>query len=187
MTLSQQVMLMNTFVIRLVDDGALSLAALQAAVAAVDASQVVTNVKTVDEYAGAQLIERRAYATMMSLFGAVSFLLALVGVYGVLAHLVSQRRREIGIRMALGAQPAAVVALVVRHGMWLVAVAMAVGTAASLMLTRVIHSLLWGITPTDPLTFAVVDAAFVLIGMIACLLPARRASRIDPLIVINDA
>jgi ABC-type antimicrobial peptide transport system permease subunit len=122
----------------------------------------------------------------LSVFGGASIFLAVIGIYGILAHLVSQRRREIGIRMALGARPAMVLRLVVGQGLWMIAMGLTVGAIAALGLTRVLRSLLWGVTPTDPLTFGLVLLAFSLIGLLACVAPAQKAVRINPLAVLRD-
>jgi putative ABC transport system permease protein len=186
MTLSQQIMLLNTFVVRVRGDAAQMTPHLQTAVTKEDPTQVIINVRTVDQYAMGQLKDLREYTVVLTLFGVISVVLAGVGVYAVVSHGVIQRSREIGIRMALGAHPATVLRLVLGQGMLIIAVGAAVGVCASLILTRVIGTLLWGVTPTDPLTFILVLLALSFIGLVACYVPARRASRIDPLVVLND-
>jgi putative ABC transport system permease protein len=186
MTLSQQIMLVNTFIARVGVDPAQLTPALRSAVADVDPTQVVTNLRTVDQYAAGQLNNLRAYTVVLSLFGGASVILAVIGIYGILTHFVSQRRREIGIRMALGARPAMVLRLVVRQGMLMMVTGITLGTVAALGLTRVLRSLLWGVTPTDPMTFGLVLLAFAVVGLLACAAPAWRASRIDPLIALRD-
>ena len=160
--------------------------ALQAAVLEEDPTQVLINIRTVEQYAAEQLKDLREYTIVLTLFGIISVALAVVGIFGVLSHGVSERSKEIGIRMALGARSATVLRLVLRQGMLIVMVGVLLGTLASLALTRVISNLLWGVTPTDPLTFLVVLSALALVAFLACYLPARRASRIDPLAVLND-
>jgi putative ABC transport system permease protein len=186
MTLSQQIMLLNTFVVRVRGDAAQMTPHLQTAVTKEDPTQVIINVRTVDQYAVGQLKDLREYTVVLTLFSVISVVLAGVGVYAVVSHGVIQRSREIGIRMALGAHPATVLRLVLGQGMLIIAVGAAVGVCASLILTRVIGTLLWGVTPTDPLTFILVLLALSFIGLVACYVPARRASRIDPLVVLND-
>jgi putative ABC transport system permease protein len=186
MTLSQQIMLPNTFVVRVARDSGRMMPALQAAVLEEDPTQVLINIRTVEQYAAEQLEDLREYTIVLTLFGIISVALAVVGIFGVLSHGVSERSKEIGIRMALGARSATVLRLVLRQGMLIVMVGVLLGTLASLALTRVISNLLWGVTPTDPLTFFVVLSALALVAFLACYLPARRASRIDPLAVLND-
>src|SRR5262249_32528271 len=111
----------------------------------------------------------------------VALLLAAVGLYGVLAYGVTQRQREIGVRMALGAQKRDVLSLVIWQGMKLALIGILIGVLGALALTRVLRSLLYQVAPTDPLTFAVVSLLLVAIAMIACWLPARRATKIDPM------
>jgi ABC-type antimicrobial peptide transport system permease subunit len=186
MVTAQRTMLANAFVVRTAGDPTQMVAALRAALNEVDSTQVMTEVHTVDAYAARQLGRTRETSVVLSLFGAVSIVLAVVGLYAIVAHMVSQRTREIGIRLALGARRSAVLHLILRQGLRLVVVGMAIGLAASLLLTRAMQGLLWSVSPTDPLTFAVVMLALFGIGALACVLPARRASRIDPLLVIKD-
>jgi putative ABC transport system permease protein len=127
------------------------------------------------------MAQPRFQAGLLSLFGALALLLAACGIYGVLAYAVTQRQREIGVRMALGAQRRNVLSLVIGQGMKWVVTGAALGIAGALALTRVIRSLLYGVTPTDPLTFAGVSVLLVGVALLACYLPARRASRIDPM------
>jgi ABC-type antimicrobial peptide transport system permease subunit len=117
----------------------------------------------------------------LSLFAGIALLLAAVGLYGVLAYLVTQRTREIGVRLALGAQRQNVLSLIISQGMKLALAGVAIGVAAALALTRVLRSLLYGITTTDPATFAVVFALLIAVAFLACWLPAWRAARIEPM------
>ncbi len=111
--------------------------------------------------------------------------LAAIGLYGVLAYNVTQRTQEIGIRMALGAQRRDVLVLVLRHGMALVAAGIAVGVAGALALTRVMQSLLFGVSPTDPLTFTIVPLLLCGVAFLASWLPARRAAKVDPMVALR--
>ena len=115
----------------------------------------------------------------------MSILLAFVGLFGIMAQAVSQRTNEIGIRVALGATSQAVLGLIARQGLVLVAIGMLVGLAASLALTRVISRFLWGVTATDPLTLVVALLTMATIALLACYVPARRALRIDPIIALR--
>jgi putative ABC transport system permease protein len=138
-------------------------------------------IRLLSEHVGESLAQPRFQAGLLTLFGALALLLAACGIYGVLAYAVAQRRREIGIRMALGAQRRNVLSLVIGQGMKLVLAGAAIGVAGALALTRVIRSLLYGITPTDPLTFAAVALLLVAAALLACWLPARRAAHVEPM------
>ena len=130
-------------------------------------------------------MQRRFTIVLLGIFAGTALLLAAIGLYGVISYSVAQRTRELGIRMALGAQRTDVLKLVVREGMTLVALGVAMGLAASIGLTRLISSLLFGVSATDPLTFAALAFALGAIALLACLLPARRASLIDPMIALR--
>jgi putative ABC transport system permease protein len=155
-------------------------ARLQDAVHAVDPSQAVYNVRPMSEVISGAIAPRRANTFLITLFGVVAVGLAAIGVYGVIAYGVARRTREIGIRMALGARPGDVVGLVVREGLALAAVGVAIGLAGAWALRQFLAGLLYGITPNDPLAFG--GAALVLLGIAAAatLIPARHALRVDP-------
>jgi predicted permease len=186
MVTAQRIMLANTFVVRTTGDPVQSVAALRAALAEVDATQVMTEVSTIEAYGARQLDRTRETSVVLMLFGAIAVLLAVVGIYGIVAQMLGQRRREIGIRIALGAHTSAVLRLVMRQGLLLVIAGMGLGLIGSLAVTQTLRSLLWSVSPTDPLTYAIVLLTVLGVGAIACLLPARRASRIDPLLVIRE-
>ena len=122
---------------------------------------------------------------LLSVFGGISILLSVAGLFGIMSHTVSQRTNEIGIRVALGANSGSVVGLLARQGMILVGIGIVLGTAASLALTRVIGRFLWGVTATDPMTFGLVLLAMASVALLACLIPARRALRIDPIVALR--
>jgi len=136
---------------------------------------------TVEQYAAGQLDDLRHYAAMLSIFGSISVLLSMIGLAGIMAHAVSQRTNEIGIRVALGARSNSVLGLVARQGFALVAIGMLLGLAASLAMTRVISKYLWGVTATDPFTFVLALMAMLLVASTACFVPIRNALRIDPI------
>jgi ABC-type antimicrobial peptide transport system permease subunit len=117
---------------------------------------------------------------MLVIAGSMALLLGLIGIYGLIAYAVSQRTREIGIRLALGAQPADVRQMFVRYGLGLSAIGITIGAGAAAVLTRVMKSLLFGVTPMDPVTFAVVPVTLMVATLVACYLPARRVSAVDP-------
>jgi putative ABC transport system permease protein len=131
------------------------------------------------------IAQPRFYAVMLGIFAALAGVLAAVGIYGVLAYAVLQRTPEIGVRMALGAQPRAVLALVLRRGLLLTGIGLTLGLAGAAALSRVLKTLLFGLTPLDPLTYVVVAAVFTAIATLAAYLPARRATRVDPVVALR--
>jgi ABC-type antimicrobial peptide transport system permease subunit len=128
----------------------------------------------------------RFYAVLLGVFAAVAALLAAIGIYGVIACAVVQRTREIGIRMALGARRGQVLVLVLRQGAALIVVGLALGLAGAAAGTRLLHSLLFGVTPFDPMTFAAVAVLFGAVATLASYLPARRATAIDPTVALRS-
>ncbi|HEV8525027.1 MAG TPA: FtsX-like permease family protein [Terriglobales bacterium] len=122
---------------------------------------------------------------LLTLFGALAVALAAIGLYGVLAYTVAQRREEIGIRMALGAQMGDVVTMVLRRGMALALVGVVIGLAGSLTLTRVISGLLFEVKATDPVTFVIIMLLLTVVAFFACLVPARRAAKVDPMVALR--
>jgi putative ABC transport system permease protein len=139
------------------------------------------NIRLLTDYVGESIAQPRFQATLLTLFGALALLLAACGIYGVLAYTVTQRHREIGVRMALGAQPRDVLSLVIGQGLKLVLLGAGLGLVLALALLRLIQSLLYGVKPTDPKTFAGAALLLVAVSLLACWLPARRASRVDPM------
>ncbi|HVG29682.1 MAG TPA: ABC transporter permease [Pyrinomonadaceae bacterium] len=173
-----------TFEVRTTGDPAAGVAAMREAVREVDANLPLKDIKTQIEQADETLAMERLFAKLLSLFGLLALLLAAVGLYGVLAWSVSQRTHEIGIRMALGASRAAVLKMILSQGLTLTLSGVAVGLAGAYALTKYLASLtdmLYGVKPTDPLTFAVIAASLTLVALVACYLPARRATKVDPL------
>jgi putative ABC transport system permease protein len=138
-------------------------------------------IRLMTERVGESMAQPRFQAGLLSLFGALALLLAACGIYGVLAYAVAQRQREIGVRMALGAQKRNVLSLVIGQGLRLALIGVALGLAAALALTRVIQSLLYDVRPTDPATFAAVSLILIAVALLACWLPARRATQIHPM------
>jgi putative ABC transport system permease protein len=160
--------------------------AIRAAIWQVDKDQPVGAVLTMDEQLSHSLQRRRFSVTLLSIFGAVAALLAAVGLYGVLAFIVAQRRREIGVRMALGATERDVIRDVLGHGLQLAAFGVSIGLALALAITRLMSAFLFGTSPTDVATFAGAATLLALIAAIASLIPALRASRVDPLVALRD-
>ena len=122
---------------------------------------------------------------MLDAFAAAAFLLASVGTYGVISYLVGQRTRELGIRLALGAQRSDVVRLVVNHGMKMALSGVALGLVAALGLTRLLTEMLYGVSATDPMTFAVLAVLLAAVALVACFVPAMRATRVDPIVALR--
>ena len=159
--------------------------AIQERIWAIDRSRPVVMVKTVEQQISEDFAQTRSQSLLLSLFSGLGFALALIGVYGVMSYLVSQQTREIGIRMALGAEPRTILRSVIGHGLKLTLTGVAIGLAASFALTRFLSALLFGISPTDPATFAAVPIALTLVTIAACFIPARRATRVDPLAALR--
>ena len=153
---------------------------VRACVLAVDKDQPVTAVKTMDEVLDAASAKPRFTTSLLGALSGTALLLALVGIYGVIAFSVTERTREMGIRMALGAERADIFRLVLRQGMTLAGAGIVAGLAASLALTRLLASLLYHVRVTDPLTFGVSAALFLAVAVMASYFPARRATRVDP-------
>jgi putative ABC transport system permease protein len=155
------------------------------AVREVDRAQPVTEFREMEKLVGDAAAQPRFNSLLLAVFAGLSLLLAAAGIYGVMSYGVTQRTREIGLRMALGAQPGDVLKLVVGRGMWLTLVGVGVGLAASFGLTRVMRSLLFGVSDTDPLTFIGVALLLTLVAFIACYIPARRATKVDPTVALR--
>jgi len=166
------------------DPGAIA-ATLRAALTSVDKSLPLYAVKPLSEHLRDSLIRRRFNLVLLSLFGGVALLLAAVGIYGVISYGVTQRTHEMGIRTALGAKPRDVLKLVVRQAMVLALGGVGIGLLASLALTRLMKSLLFNVGVTDPLTFAAIALLMTLIALLACVIPAQRATKIDPLVALK--
>jgi len=166
------------------DPGAIA-ATLRAALTSVDKSLPLYAVKPLPEHLHDSLTRRRFNLVLLSLFGGVALLLAAVGIYGVISYGVTQRTHEMGIRTALGAKPRDVLKLVVRQAMVLALGGVGIGLIASLALTRLMKSLLFNVGVTDPLTFAAIALLMTLIALLACLIPAQRATKVDPLIALK--
>ena len=173
------------FVLRTVGDPMSMVAAVKHAVAEVDPNKAAATFRTVEKGLDQQVQYLRLYILMLGVFGAVAAVLAAIGIYGVMAYSVSERTREIGIRMALGAGSQDVLKMVVRQALLLVGIGLILGLAASLALTRVIKSALYGVTATDPATYGGVSLLLIAVAVIACLVPTRRAVAVDPTIALR--
>jgi len=138
-----------------------------------------------EEILSASLAFHRFLMLLLVAFAGLAVALAAVGIYGVMSYLVTQSTREIGVRIALGAQPRQVLCVVIRHGMLLAGLGAIVGVAGSLALTRLLGSQLYGVKPTDALTLAGVTTLLLLVALAACFIPAHRASRVDPMVALR--
>jgi ABC-type antimicrobial peptide transport system permease subunit len=154
---------------------------------AIEPNLPVPNIQTMNETIGASLYAPRMGAMLLSVFGGLALLLAALGVYGVLAFSISRRTREIGIRMALGADRSRVFALVIREGMWLVGIGLAIGLLAGLYATESIKSFLFNVNTRDVATFTSVPLVLGAVALLACYLPARRAMKVDPMVALRDS
>jgi predicted permease len=174
-----------TLVARTAGDTAPLAAAIQREVRALNPQMPRFEVETLAAQVDASLTQERLIAMLSSVFGVLALVLVCIGLYGVMAYDVARRTHEIGIRMALGAQAGDVLTLVIRQGLTLVAVGIVFGIAGVLALTRLLKSFLFGVTPTDPLTFAAVSLLLVVVALLACWIPTRRATKVDPLIALR--
>lgn len=160
-------------------------AAVRHEVQTLDKTQLVYSVRTLDTVTSDAVATPRFRTSLLAVFAAVALILAMVGIYGVMSYAVAQRTHEIGIRMALGARTVDVLKLIVRNGMGPVLLGITLGLAGAIGLTRLMVSLLFGVTPTDTLTLATVSVGLVLVALIACCIPARRATKVDPLVALR--
>jgi putative ABC transport system permease protein len=141
--------------------------------------------RSMDQVLSRSLALRTFMMTLLSLFAGLALFLASIGIYGLISYSVSQRSREIGMRMAIGASPSDILRLVLSEGLRLVLVGAALGIAGAFFLTRLLATMLYGVTATDPWIFAAVTVVLVAVSLAACYLPARRAMRVDPLIALR--
>jgi predicted permease len=172
-------------VVRTASDPLDLVAAVRRQIFALGVEQPIRDVMTMEQLLARSIAARRFQMLLFGIFAAVALALAAVGVYGVISYSVNRRTHEIGIRMALGAEQRDVLMLVIRQSMTLVVIGVSIGLAASLALTRLMSSFLFNIGPTDPITFVVIILLLVGVALVACYLPARRASRVDPLVALK--
>jgi putative ABC transport system permease protein len=174
-----------TFAIRTTTDPALLVAAIRGEVQALDKDLPMYNVRTLEQYLSSSVAQPRFNTLLLGIFAAVALLLTIVGLYGVMSYSVTQRIHEIGIRTALGAQPKDVLKLILKQGMGLTLMGVGIGLAGAFALTRFAETLLFNVTPTDPLTFVAVSALLIVVALVACFVPARRAAKVDPMIALR--
>jgi len=175
----------STLVVRTSGDPRPLTRSIREQVLAVDKNQPVYDVKTMDERVSVTLETRRFAVVLLGIFGVLALILATIGLYGVLAFTVSQRTREIGIHMALGAQTRDVLRMIIKQGMSLVLFGVVLGIAGAYALTRAMQSLLFEVSATDPATFTIIALLLILVALLACYVPARRATKVDPLVALR--
>ena len=166
-------------------DAAGAAQALKKEIWKVDSQLPITKVETMSEVAALSFAARRFNMSLLSLFAGLALVLAAIGIYGVMSNAVTQRTQEIGIRLALGARSIDVLKLVIRNGLTLVIIGVAIGLAGAFALTRLMTSLLFGVTPTDAWTIGVVSGVLIGVALLACFIPARRATKVDPLVALR--
>src|SRR5215510_5223864 len=176
----------TTFQLRTAADPTRIIAAVRKAAREIDSNLPLYNIKTLARQVDESLAQERLISALSGFFGLLSLLLAAIGLYGILAYAVSRRTREIGIRIALGARPGAVLGMVLRQGLILTLLGVGIGLATSFAATRLLESQLFDVTPTDPVTFVVAPILLLTVALLAGLVPARRATNVDPLIAIRQ-
>jgi putative ABC transport system permease protein len=174
-----------TLVVRSKAESAALTSAIRKEVLAVDPGQPVYNVQTMETVIGKSISYQRLNTQLLGMFAALALILAVIGIYSVMSYQVTQHTREIGIRMALGAQSLDVLRLVLRQGLGLTVVGVAIGVAGAFALTRLLTSLLFGVTSNDPVTYIIVSLLLTLVAAFACIVPARRATKVDPLVALR--
>jgi putative ABC transport system permease protein len=185
-SIAQRMQNPQTFVVRTTLEPAAAFTAARAQVAALDKDLALTQTTTLEDVVDASMTDAKFRTTLLAGFAGIALLLAALGIYGVLAYFVSQRSRELGIRLALGARRAALFRMVVGQGMRPVAVGAAIGLAGAAVITTLMRSLLFGIAPVDPAAYGAATAALMVIAVAACAAPALRATRVDPLTALRD-
>ena len=175
-----------TFALKTAGDPATLSGAVRAALSGLAPELPVFDIQTMEARLGKSLVSRRSPAVLALSFGVLALFLSAIGIYGVLAYLVTQRTKEIGIRIALGGSARAIFELVLREGLLLIGGGLLVGAVGAFGLRRSLESQLFGVSATDPVVIAAVAAMLALVAVAACALPARRATRIDPIIALAE-
>ncbi|HEY6660673.1 MAG TPA: ABC transporter permease [Pyrinomonadaceae bacterium] len=175
-----------TFLVKTTTDPAAQLAPVKRAIREVNPNQTFARTATMEELVADSLKQRRFTLFLLGLFAAIALILATIGIYGSISYSTRQRTNEIGVRIALGAQSRDVLRLIVGQGVGLALVGVAIGLGAAILLTRAIKSLLFGVSPTDPLTFLAISLLLLFTALVASLIPARRATKVDPLVALRS-
>ncbi len=175
----------NTMIVRTEGSPQAMIGAIRGEVQKLDATLPLYDIKTIEEHMGVSLFPARVAATLLGSFGLLALLLATIGIYGVTAYSVAQRTRELGIRMALGASPLLVFQLVLKQGLRFALIGLGIGLTVAFAVTRLMESLLYGVSATDVLTFAGVSILLTLVVLFACFVPARRAMKVDPMVALR--
>jgi putative ABC transport system permease protein len=175
----------SNIVIRTQGDPLSIVSGVRKEVHALDPDQPIAEVKAMNDWVATSVAAPRYRTTLLGLFAALAMVLAATGIYGVMSYSVAQRTHEIGVRMALGARRFDVLKMVVRQGMVLTLIGVVLGLAGAFALTRVMATLLFGVTAKDPVTFGVVAALLMAVAFIACFVPAQRATKVDPLVALR--
>ena len=175
-----------TFVIRTVGDPLAVLGYARQTVRSLDPNLPIAEVRTLERVADDSLSQARFTTLLLGLFAALALTLATIGIYGVISLLVTRRRQEIGIRMALGARPGLILGMVLRRGLALAAVGVVIGLGSALVLTRVLGSMLYGVSRFDATTFAAVPLLLAAVAVLACVVPASRAATVNPVVALRE-
>jgi predicted permease len=184
--MSQDAMRSMTLAVRTTGDPTAVTSSIRQALTSIDPELPLYAVRTMQQRIDESLVDRRTPMLLATMFAMAALLLAAMGLYGVLAYQVAQRRREIGIRLALGSEPGGIFTLVLREGLTLLLVGLAVGVAGAFAIRRAMESQLYGVSAMDPVVLAIVAAVLGVVAVLACAIPARRASRIDPLVALAE-
>jgi putative ABC transport system permease protein len=181
----QRPLIFTEAVVRVTGDAGAIANAVRAAIWRVDRNQPVWRVRTMNRVLDEARNGSRLTVWLMSSFASLALVLAAIGVYGVMSYAVARRTQEVGIRIALGARSGQVLGMVIRDGMKVIVVSLIVGLASAAAATRLLASQLFGVSTVDPLTFTAVPAILAMVALVACYLPARRASRVDPIVALR--
>jgi putative ABC transport system permease protein len=174
-----------TVIIKAAGDPNQLIAAVRQQVKAIDPDQPIYSVRTMDDIRAESVAPERLNLTLLSIFAGIALVLAVVGIYGVMSYSVTQRTHEIGIRMAIGAQPRDVFRMIIRQGMMLALIGVGIGLVGAFGLTRLMASMLFGVEPTDPATFAAIALLLTTVALVACYIPGRRATKVDPVVSLR--
>ncbi|HEY4423837.1 MAG TPA: FtsX-like permease family protein, partial [Pyrinomonadaceae bacterium] len=174
-----------TVIIKGASDPNLLISSVRGAVKSIDPDQPIYSPRTMDEIRAESVAPERLNLTLLSLFAGIALVLAIVGIYGVMSYSVTQRTHEIGIRMAIGARPLDVFKMIIGNGMKLALLGVAIGLAGAFVLTRFMATMLFGVAPTDAVTFGGISALLIAVALLACYLPGRRATKVEPTISLR--